>query len=148
MIDDEEELRRNQTAGLELVVDRCSFFTHLTLCSPSFSFPLKTYSYGQETFTRFIKDVVKAADENKDGIICVKEVEHLLTNIGAHDALTPEEIKHIMEDLGCADHLKQSDDTGIPATRVVDFFHLEATPASPPPSALSSSSSSNNSKKA
>lgn len=87
------------------------------------------YSYSQETFSRFIKEVVKAADENKDGMISVVEVEHLLSNIGAHEALTPSEIKSIMEELGCADHVKGAktpeEDTGIPASKVVDFFHLQ-----------------------
>ena len=42
--------------------------------------------------SRFRKEIVKATDKNKDGMISVDEIEALLKQIGASEQLTHEEI--------------------------------------------------------
>lgn len=42
--------------------------------------------------SRFRKEMVKATDKNKDGMISVEEIEALLKQIGASDQLTRAEI--------------------------------------------------------
>jgi len=61
-------------------------------------------TYRQQNYTqclpsRFVKQVLNAADKNNDGVIDVSEVQTLLSNIGASGQLTEDEIKSIMEEL-------------------------------------------------
>lgn len=49
-------------------------------------------SYKMELPSRFRKEIVKATDKNKDGMISVDEIEALLKQIGASEQLTHEEI--------------------------------------------------------
>jgi len=39
-------------------------------------------NYGQELFSRFLKDLIAAADKNKDGVLSLQEVRDTLANIG------------------------------------------------------------------
>lgn len=77
----------------------CEYIGTTKICSliPVFS-PVftDTYSYTQDLPSRFIKEVVKAADENKDGMIDVEELQHLLTNIGSQDQLSRQEIESMI----------------------------------------------------
>jgi len=50
--------------------------------------------------SRFRKEIVKATDKNKDGMISVDEIEALLKQIGASEQLTHEEIEQIMSEAG------------------------------------------------
>ena len=60
---------------------------------------LSIHSFQQELPSRVFKMILKAADENNDGLISVQEVENLLSRIGAQDQLSKEEIEtiHIRE---------------------------------------------------
>ena len=49
-------------------------------------------SYTQEVPSRFKKEVVLAADKNRDGMISVEEIDELLRSIGASEELTEEEV--------------------------------------------------------
>jgi Ca2+-binding EF-hand superfamily protein len=60
--------------------------------------------------------ILKAADENNDGLISVQEVENLLSRIGAQDQLSKEEIETIMEGMG----IQQG--VGVPVSTVKAFF--------------------------
>jgi Ca2+-binding EF-hand superfamily protein len=60
--------------------------------------------------------ILKAADENNDGLISVEEVEHLLERIGAADQLSKDEIETIMKDIGI------DQGVGVPVKKVKDFF--------------------------
>ncbi len=44
--------------------------------------------------------IVKAVDSNQDGMITMEEGDALLTNIGAKDQMTEEELKELFEELG------------------------------------------------
>ena len=50
--------------------------------------------------SRVVKLILKATDENNDGLISVQEVENLLTRIGAQDQLSKEEIEELMMEMG------------------------------------------------
>lgn len=63
------------------------------------SFFLGTKSYTQTIPSRFVKEVLNAADENHDGYIEQSEFVHLLRNIGVQDQLTPGEIDEIMTEV-------------------------------------------------
>lgn len=60
--------------------------------------------------------VLKATDENNDGLISVDEVSNLLRRIGASDQLDKTEIKEIMTDLGI------DKEVGVPTDKVKAFF--------------------------
>jgi Ca2+-binding EF-hand superfamily protein len=60
--------------------------------------------------------VLKATDENNDGLISVDEVSNLLVRIGASDQLEKGEIKEIMMDIGI------DKDVGVPVQKVKEFF--------------------------
>jgi hypothetical protein len=49
-------------------------------------------SFSQTIPPRFKKEMVTAADKNKDGMISVAEIEALLDNIGASEKLTRAEV--------------------------------------------------------
>jgi len=57
-------------------------------------------NYKMELPSRFRKEIVKATDKNKDGMISVDEIEALLKQIGASEQLTHEEIEQIMSEAG------------------------------------------------
>ena len=59
-----------------------------------------TFSFQQEVPSRVVKLILKATDENNDGLISVQEVENLLTRIGAQDQLSKEEIEDLMMEMG------------------------------------------------
>jgi Ca2+-binding EF-hand superfamily protein len=53
--------------------------------------------------SRAVKEILQAADENRDGMISVEEVEHLLDHIDKRDRLSQTEIREILQDLGASD---------------------------------------------
>mmetsp|Transcript_22097 Transcript_22097/g.36562 ORF Transcript_22097/g.36562 Transcript_22097/m.36562 type:complete len:132 (+) Transcript_22097:104-499(+) len=73
-------------------------------------------NFPQELRSRVFKMVLKAADENNDGLISVDEVSNLLERIGASDKLNKGEIEEIMKDLGI------DADVGVPMQKVKEFF--------------------------
>ena len=62
-------------------------------------FPSKS-SFQLEVPSRVVKLILKATDENNDGLISVQEVENLLKRIGAQDRLSKKEIEELMTDIG------------------------------------------------
>jgi hypothetical protein len=57
-------------------------------------------NFSQTIPPRFKKEMVTAADKNKDGMISVAEIEALLDNIGASEKLTRAEVEHCMKEAG------------------------------------------------
>ena len=80
-------------------------------------------SYGQELPSRFAKEVTKAADADGDGFISAAEIEQLLQNIGAQEALSKEEIHEVMEEMGSMEGPK-----GVPLQDVVNYVKKGAKP--------------------
>mmetsp|Transcript_14664 Transcript_14664/g.21638 ORF Transcript_14664/g.21638 Transcript_14664/m.21638 type:complete len:83 (-) Transcript_14664:190-438(-) len=74
------------------------------------------YSFSQELPSRALKLILKAADENDDGLISVEEVEHLLERIKVSDKMTKDEIKNAMESLGLDEGI------GVPMKKIRDLF--------------------------
>lgn len=68
-----------------------TLYSH-TLC---FWSPLPA-SYQIELRSRFVKELLQAADKNKDGFLERHEFQHLLANIGAKDKLSSEELDEIV----------------------------------------------------
>jgi len=60
--------------------------------------------------------MTKAADRDGDGYISVDEVEKLLINIGAKEALSPEEIAEVLKEVGAYEEKK-----GVPVNAVIDY---------------------------
>jgi Ca2+-binding EF-hand superfamily protein len=60
--------------------------------------------------------ILKATDENNDGLISVQEVENLLSRIGAQDQMSKKEIETIMEEMGIHEGV------GVPVSTVKAFF--------------------------
>ena len=82
-------------------------------------------SYTQTVPSRFFKDIIHAADENKDGIIEFQEIRHLLNRIGYSDRITDEEIK------GCLAEFGAGDDATIATEHMLDMLlHPETDKAS------------------
>eukprot|EP00980_Cylindrotheca_fusiformis_P006185 scaffold1323_cov113-Cylindrotheca_fusiformis.AAC.12 len=69
------------------------------------------FSYSQTVPSRFVKEVVKYADENKDGVIQQSEFQHFLDNIGAGDKLSKDEIQDVMNYVGGEDATELSIET-------------------------------------
>ena len=69
-------------------------FSSCFLALDSFSFS----SFQQTIPTRFVKEIVKAADKNHDGFLEKHEFQQFLENIGAKDALTSEELDEIIQE--------------------------------------------------
>jgi Ca2+-binding EF-hand superfamily protein len=61
---------------------------------------------------------LEAADENKDGVISVSEIEKFLSNIGAADQLSTTEIHHVFAHLG----IDEQSSIGIPLQKVKDML--------------------------
>jgi Ca2+-binding EF-hand superfamily protein len=58
-------------------------------------------SFGQTLFSRFIKEMVHAADANHDGKLTFNEVRQLLKNIGASpNAIPASEWRALVEEVG------------------------------------------------
>jgi hypothetical protein len=57
-------------------------------------------NYGQCLPTRFKKEIIKAADENRDGNIPIDGLEKLLLNIGAAGRVSRSEIETIFSEAG------------------------------------------------
>jgi len=74
-------------------------------------------SYAQTVPSRFRKEVISAADEDKDGQLTAVEIEHLLKNIGASDKLSKDELDHIMNELGVKSKI-----CVIPVDRMADLL--------------------------
>jgi Ca2+-binding EF-hand superfamily protein len=66
------------------------------LISPVLSLP----SYTQELPSRFKKDIVRAASQDRESIIALQDVQRVLQNIGADNRLTSEEIRSIFQEIG------------------------------------------------
>ena len=60
----------------------------------------KRNNFEHQTPNRFLHEIVKALDSNRDGVITVEEYETLLKNIGARDKMTEQDIHEIFEELG------------------------------------------------
>ena len=60
-------------------------------------------SYAQTMPSRFVKNILDAADENGDGVITESEVRHLLERIGAGGKLSDEDIHGCMLEFGVTD---------------------------------------------
>lgn len=73
-------------------------------------------SFSQELPSRALKMVLKATDENKDGLISVEEVENLLERIKVSDKMTKAEITSAMESLGLDEGI------GVPMKKIEDLF--------------------------
>eukprot|EP00565_Helicotheca_tamesis_P005315 CAMPEP_0185733724 /NCGR_PEP_ID=MMETSP1171-20130828/20377_1 /TAXON_ID=374046 /ORGANISM="Helicotheca tamensis, Strain CCMP826" /LENGTH=114 /DNA_ID=CAMNT_0028403523 /DNA_START=143 /DNA_END=487 /DNA_ORIENTATION=+ len=56
--------------------------------------------YTQEVPSRFKKDILRAADLNRDGYISAHAIESVLRNIGADGRITKEEIDTIFMEAG------------------------------------------------
>jgi hypothetical protein len=56
-------------------------------------------NYGQSLFSRFLKDLVKYSDENKDGLLSLEEVKATLKKVGVDDQMTPEELEQLWNGL-------------------------------------------------
>lgn len=54
-------------------------------------------NYRQTLPSRFVKELLKYTDENKDGLWSQEEFKSFLKNIGAGDKLTQEEVSDIMQ---------------------------------------------------
>ena len=50
--------------------------------------------------SRFFKMMMKAVDTNEDGFISMEEYKTLLTNIGASDQMSEEELNEIFLEIG------------------------------------------------
>jgi hypothetical protein len=57
-------------------------------------------SFGQTLFSRFVKEILVAADTNCDGKISRNELCRFFHNIGADDCLTTDDITNLMLELG------------------------------------------------
>lgn len=60
-------------------------------------------NYAQTMPSRFVKNILDAADENGDGVITESEVRHLLERIGAGGKLSDEDIHGCMLEFGVTD---------------------------------------------
>lgn len=76
-----------------------------------------TNSYRQEIPTRFAKEIVKAVDMDKDGVVTGKEIEQLLKNIDTGHKMNKEEINGVLKELGASDPTK-----GIAVNQVMEVF--------------------------
>jgi Ca2+-binding EF-hand superfamily protein len=52
-----------------------------------------------------LKEILNAADENKDGKISLKEMEHFLEHIGASEKMTRADLVELMTELGVKDDM-------------------------------------------
>jgi hypothetical protein len=82
--------------GLACVVYLPSRPCFLTLCVYVPFANILTISYQNELPSRFVKELLQAADENKDGFLEKHEFQHLLANIGAKDELSSEDLDEIV----------------------------------------------------
>ncbi|EEC50550.1 predicted protein [Phaeodactylum tricornutum CCAP 1055/1] len=57
-------------------------------------------NYTQELPSRFKKDIVRAASQDRESIIALQDVQRVLQNIGADNRLTSEEIRSIFQEIG------------------------------------------------
>mmetsp|Transcript_16497 Transcript_16497/g.19015 ORF Transcript_16497/g.19015 Transcript_16497/m.19015 type:complete len:125 (-) Transcript_16497:168-542(-) len=73
-------------------------------------------NFPQEMPSRVLKMIMKATDENQDGLISVEEIEHLLERIRASDQMSKNEIETAMSTLG----LDQG--VGVPIKKIQDLF--------------------------
>ena len=64
---------------------------------------IRTCSYSQELPSRAVKEILKAADENHDGMISLQEIEHLLDHIDKQNRMSDAEVREILNDLGAND---------------------------------------------
>ena len=71
-------------------------------------------------FSRFIKEMVHAADVNHDGKISQHELHKLLRSIGADDQLSEGELHVVMQELGQPD--KVSTEPLIPIDHVEELI--------------------------
>jgi len=74
-------------------------------------------NYAQTVPTRFAKEVVTAADANKDGVITADEVLGLLKNIGAAGRMTQEEVDMVMVEAGIEGEIKS-----VPVAEVMEMI--------------------------
>ena len=58
------------------------------------------YSYAQELPSRCKKEIVHAADINKDGSIDQEELTKILSNIGASESLSSQDLRNIIQEIG------------------------------------------------
>ena len=57
------------------------------------------FSYAQAIPSRFVKDLLQAADSNKSGMLTKEEVQGVFQNTGAGDVLTEEEWEEVIDEV-------------------------------------------------
>ena len=72
------------------------FFSYSYLCYGSRC----VHSYAQELPSRCKKEIVHAADINKDGTIDEEKLSTILYNIGASESLSKQDLRNIFQELG------------------------------------------------
>lgn len=80
---------------------------------PSF---LPSFSYSQEIPSRFRKDIIKAADFNRDGFVSFHEVQDFMQNIGVKDVVTTKELETVFLEAGA--HLSSEEENNQDRTKV------------------------------
>jgi len=81
-------------------------------------------NYAQTLYSRFVKDIVAAADADGDGFITADEIRGILDNIGASDQMTVEEIEIVLVEAGADEDAHQ-----IPVERVVEIMMEDRGPS-------------------
>ena len=61
-------------------------------------------NWPEELPSRVLKEILMAADEDKDNKISITELEHFLEHIGASDKMTKAELADFMTELGGEDN--------------------------------------------
>ena len=92
--------------------------------SPLFS---SHQSYAQELPRRFRKDIVDAATKRSSsispgGIVSAAGIEHVLSNIGAADKMTHDEIEMMLREVGSEAGGSNSEDCVISADKMLDLL--------------------------
>eukprot|EP00594_Rhizosolenia_setigera_P011171 CAMPEP_0178972082 /NCGR_PEP_ID=MMETSP0789-20121207/20764_1 /TAXON_ID=3005 /ORGANISM="Rhizosolenia setigera, Strain CCMP 1694" /LENGTH=120 /DNA_ID=CAMNT_0020659387 /DNA_START=1 /DNA_END=363 /DNA_ORIENTATION=+ len=60
----------------------------------------KEKNYTQELPTRFIKDIVKTVDPDKDGFVSLENMQKLIGNIGASKNISQQDLKLVLMEGG------------------------------------------------
>ena len=63
-------------------------------------FSFLSYSYSQELPSRCKKEIVHAADVNKDGRIDEEHLSQIISNIGAEESVSKQDLRNILKEVG------------------------------------------------
>uniref|UniRef100_A0A7S1VI06 EF-hand domain-containing protein n=1 Tax=Grammatophora oceanica TaxID=210454 RepID=A0A7S1VI06_9STRA len=74
-------------------------------------------NFAQTMPSRFVKQVLDAVDEDKDGFVTVEEAQTLLKNIDKACELSEDELTTIMSDINCDD-----DERGVPLDKIRELL--------------------------